>query len=197
MNMAVLTLMSVGGTIPFLGTPHIDWKRAPLDIGLTLVGSTAGALIVFAVPTGALRLAIPISMLAVLATLFLKPHPSPGGMHAFAGHFILFLLAIYGGFFSGGYVTLLMASGMYFFHYSFLRSMAMARLLNVASSLVAAVVFASRGAIDWRIAAALCPSAFLGALLGTRIASRVDEKKLRRFFIAAVILLALQLLLKR
>lgn len=194
LNMAVLAMMSVGGTIPFFGTPHIDWKRAPVDLPLTAAGSIAGALLVFAVPVAALRLVIPIAMLAVVGTVFIKPRQAQTRGHELAGHAAVLVLSVYGGFLSGGYVTLLMACGMYFYRYTFLETMATARMLNTVSSIVATIVFASRGAVDWKLAAILGPVGFVGAWVGTWAAKKVPEKALRRLFAAAVTVLAVKLL---
>lgn len=196
-NMAVLTLMSAGGSLPLLRGSELDRRRAPLLIALTLASSTAGALLVFAVPAGALPLIIPAAMILVL--FFLAANPArglraaePSEARARCGYFAIFVLGIYGGFFSGGYVTMLMAACVFFFGYPFLRSLAMARVINVASSLTATVVFASRGAINWNLAATMGAVAFGGAWAGARWARTVPEKVLRAVFIAAVAALAIK-----
>jgi uncharacterized protein len=42
-----------------------------------------------------------------------------------------FLLGIYGGFFSGGYVALLMATFVAFFHFTFIEAVALTQVLNM------------------------------------------------------------------
>jgi uncharacterized membrane protein YfcA len=197
-NMVTLTLMSVGGTLPFLKGREIDWKRAPVLIPLTLVSSVAGALLVFLVPAEVLPLIIPFAMIAVLVFLLAHPRrglhdtapPSPARQRG--GYITMFLLGIYGGFFSGGYVTMLMAAGIFFFGYSFLRSLAMSRLMNVASSSIATCVFAWHGAVEWKLAALMGCAAFGGAWAGARWARTVPEKLLRAVFITTVAALALK-----
>jgi uncharacterized membrane protein YfcA len=58
---------------------------------------------------------------------------------------------IYGGFFSGGCVALLTAAFVAFFHFTFIEAVALTKVLNVFSSLVATLVFARRGSSigDW------------------------------------------------
>ena len=197
-NMVTLTMMSVGGTLPFLRGEEFDRGRVPLLIALTMTGSVIGALLVFAVPIELLPLIIPFAMVVVLVFLVANPRMGIRGethlsrARIVTGYAAALVLGIYGGFFSGGYVTLLMASFVFFFGYSFLRSMAMSRLMNIASSFIATCVFAWHGAIEWKLAGELGIAAFAGAFVGARWAKRVPEKWLRRVFVTAVALLALK-----
>jgi uncharacterized membrane protein YfcA len=197
-NMVILTMMSLGGALPFLKGPEIDRKRAPACIALTIAGSTLGALLVFVVPATWLPLMIPIAMVAVLVFLLINPRlgvrneapPTPGRVRT--GYAATLLLAIYGGFFSGGYVTLLIATCVFFFGYSFLRAVVMSRVMNIASSLIASCIFAWHHAIDWKLSAILGTAAFLGGLAGGRWARRLPERLLRAVFITAVAALAIK-----
>jgi uncharacterized membrane protein YfcA len=200
-NMVTLTLMSTGGTLPFLRGKELDRPRVPGLIALTLTGSVIGALLVFLVPAEILPLIIPVAMILVLAFLLANPAQglhqaaAPSQARVRGGYIAIFVLAIYGGFFSGGYVTMLMAAGVCFFGYSFLRAMAMSRLMNIASSLIASGIFAWHGAIQWKLAILLGCAAFAGALAGAHWARRVPQKLLRIVFVAAVAALALKSLI--
>ena len=112
-----------------------------------------------------------------------------------AGYAATFLQAIYGGFFSGGYVTMLTAAFVLLFGMSFLQSVATTKVINVFSSGVATLVFVWRGVVDLKLGIILGVSMFLGALLGGRIALLLSAVWLRRIFIAAVLGLAVKLLL--
>jgi hypothetical protein len=199
-NMVTLACLSTGGTLPFWRTREIDWRRVPGLMGLTLIGSAAGALLVFAVPAKTLPAVIPFAMLTVLGFLLLQPRAgiapgpvSPARMRT--GYAITLTLGIYAGFLSGGYVTMMIAACMFFFGYPFLRAMAMTRVLNVGSSLLATCVFAVNGAVDWPLALILGAAAFAGGFAGSRIARRVPEKLLRGIFLAAVVGLAIKSLI--
>ena len=112
-----------------------------------------------------------------------------------AGYIAAFILAIYGGFFSGGYVTMLIAACTFFFGYSLLRAIVMARLMNVASSLIATSIFAWHGTIDWKLAAITGTAAFAGGVAGGRMARLMPERLLRFIFVAAVAGLAIKALI--
>jgi uncharacterized protein len=116
-NMLALTFMSVGGSLPFIGGGAIKRAYLPASIFLTAVGSGLGALLLVTVPVRALRITVAVAMIAVIVftlakrDIGLSTGEVPASKRAVrSGYFITFLLAVYGGFFSGGYVTMLTAS---------------------------------------------------------------------------------------
>ena len=111
------------------------------------------------------------------------------------GYAASFMLAIYGGFFSGGYVTMLTAAFIVLFGMTFLQAVATTKVINVFSSGVATLVFLWRGVVDLKLGVILGITMFLGALLGSRIALFLSAIWLRRIFIAAAVCLAVKLLL--
>ena len=60
-------------------------------------------------------------------------------------------MGIYGGFFSGGYVTILTAVYVALFRMSFLEAIATTKVTNVFSSAVATGVFVRHGLVDYRL----------------------------------------------
>ena len=116
-NMLALTFMSVGGSLPFIGGGAIKRAYLPASIFLTAVVSGLGALLLVTVPVRALRITVAVAMIAVIVftlakrDIGLSTGEVPASKRAVrSGYFITFLLAVYGGFFSGGYVTMLTAS---------------------------------------------------------------------------------------
>jgi hypothetical protein len=201
-NMLALTCMSVGGSLPFLGKGIVNRSRMPGLLLLTIVGSSLGAWLLIAVPLMALRITIGVAMCAV--GLFSLLNPSLGQtaadgsvarMRRFAGYSATFLLAIYGGFFSGGYVTLLTTAFVLFFGLTFLQSVASTKVINIFSSGIATAIFLYRGIVDLKLGLILGAVMFVGALLGGRVALSLSSAWLRRIFIAAVLCLALKMLL--
>jgi uncharacterized membrane protein YfcA len=100
-------------------------------------------------------------------------------------------LAIYEGFFSGGYVTMLTAAFVLLFGMTFLQAVATTKVINIFSSGVATLVFVWRGVVDLKLGIVLGAFMFLGALLGARIALFLSAVWLRRIFLAAVLGLAI------
>ena len=111
------------------------------------------------------------------------------------GYAATFALGVYGGFFSGGYVTLLTAAFVALFGMSFVEAVATTKVINVFSSLIATVVFMANGLVDYRLGALLAVVMFAGAFFGARVALKLNDLWLRRIFLATVIALALKILL--
>jgi uncharacterized membrane protein YfcA len=104
-------------------------------------------------------------------------------------------LGIYGGLFSGGYVTILTAVFVWTFRMTFIEAIATTKLINILSSAIATAIFMWRGLVDYRLGAILAVTMFLGALLGARYARGLSNLWLRRIYLAAVWLLGLKTLL--
>jgi uncharacterized membrane protein YfcA len=201
-NMLALTCMSVGGTVPFIGKNAIDRTRLPLLIAFTLASSLLGAWLVLLVPSEAIPLIVALAMIAV--TVFAMAQPTAGivpaaGVHSrtaeIAGYMATFVLGLYGGFFSGGYVTLLTVAYVAFFRMTFVEAVSITKVINIFSSLVATLVFLWRGLIDYQLGILLGAVMFLGANLGGHLALKMPNVWLRRVFLIAVVVLALKMLL--
>jgi uncharacterized membrane protein YfcA len=197
--MLTLVFLSLGGSVPFLKVEVIPRKRLPALVGLTLVSSILGALLLLLVPAKAVPLVVAVAMIVVAVFTVLKRNagvepgdaaPSPAS--ELAGYVLTFVLGVYGGFFSGGYVALLTAAFVACFGMTFLEAVAVTKVLNLFSSLVATVVFAARGLINWRLGLLLSLVSFAGAGLGAVVAQKLSNVLLRRVFLVAVVALAVK-----
>lgn len=200
-NMVALTFLSVGGTLPFMGKGIIARRRLPLLVLLTVVGSIAGAFLVLVVPAGALPFIIALSMLFIAVFSIARRNmgvlpatAEPTATAVFLGYGATFALGIYGGFFSGGYVTLLTAVFVIWLGMSYLQSVATTKVINIFSSLVASLIFIWQGLVDYRLALLLSITMFTGASIGSRVVLKLDNRRLRRIFLATVVLLAVKTL---
>ncbi|WP_026101982.1 sulfite exporter TauE/SafE family protein [Geminocystis herdmanii] len=202
-NMFALIFMSVGGTIPFLkGDILKQRKDIPLLSILTVVGSILGALLVLIIPSDTMPLLISIFMIAVLIFSVInrnqgvekKEKPSP--IATKIGYALTFFLGIYGGFFSGGYVTTLTASFVGFLNMTFVEAVAVTKVLNIFSSLIATLIFMSQGLVDYKLGIILGVTMFFGAILGAKFALKLSNLWLRRIFMITVIILAIRNLLQ-
>lgn len=201
-NMFGLTFMAVGGTLPFLGKGTIDRKRLPALIILTLTGSATGAFLLLVVPNGALPLIISASMIAVALFIVMKRDagviPSSEKVSRnveLAAYALTFALGIYGGFFSGGYVTMLTALFVALFRMTFVEAVSTTKLVNVVSSLIATIVFMARGLVDYKLGILFGLAMFGGAFVGARVSLKLNNIWIRRIFLGTVVLLAMKILL--
>jgi uncharacterized protein len=198
-NMMALIFMSLGGSLPFARKGVVERRFLPVCIVLTLVGSTVGALLLLRVPVRALQLTIAIAMIAVAVFSLAKSdrgtaEHSVSNTRKAVGYSATFLLAVYGGFFSGGYVTMLTAAFVLLFGFTFLRAVATTKVINVFSSAIATLVFAWRGVVDYKLGAILGGTMFLGAVVGGHVTMRISPVWLRRIFLFAVLGLAAKML---
>lgn len=200
-NMLALTFMSVGGALPFIGKNVFDTRRLPALIGLTLLSSAAGAWLVTLVPAEAMSFLIAFFMLGVAIFVIANrragvtpaKHVSRGA--AFTGYLMTFLLGVYGGFFSGGYVTMLTSTFVALFGMTFMQAVATTKVINIFSSLVATGVYVWAGLIDWQLGIVLSVIMFFGAMIGGRIALKLNNEVVRKVFLVVVVLLALKTLI--
>ena len=200
-NMFALIFLSLGGTLPFLKAGFLLRRRLPALIGLTLVGSILGALLLLIMPSKAMPLVISGAMIIVAVFLIAQrnrglsaPSELPSRHMVAVGYVVTFLLGIYGGFFSGGYVALLTAAFVGFFGMTFLEAVAVTKVLNIFSSLVATAIFAREGIINWEIGLVLGVASFFGGVVGAVLAQRMSNLWLRRVFLTVVVALAFKTL---
>jgi uncharacterized membrane protein YfcA len=187
---------------PLEAVPVVSRNRLLPLVFLTVIGSGLGAMLLLTVPLRALQIIIAIAMIAVAAFSLLDKNlgqttlDTPGSrVPEVTGYAGTFVLAIYGGFFSGGYVTMLTAAFVVLFGMTFLQAVGTTKVINVFSSGIATLVFVWRGIVDVKLGIILGVSMFLGALLGSRIALRLSAVWLRLILIGAVLGLAVKLLL--
>jgi uncharacterized protein len=201
-NMLALTFMSIGASLAFRGKNMMDRRRLPLLIVLTLAGSVVGAVLLLIMPARAMPLIIAMLVVAVAVFSVVKrdadippvEHQASRGAEM-AGYAATFVLGVYGGFFSGGYVTLLTAAFVTLFGMTFVQAVSTTKLVNAFSSLVATLIFTWHGLVDYRLGMLLGIIMFVGALIGGHVTVKLSNRWLRRIFLAAVVALALKILL--
>ncbi len=197
-NMFGLTFMSIGATIPFFKEGLFDRKTLSPLIILTLIGSALGALLVGLITNQSIKLIVSISMITVaLFTIFrpqtgLKKEASISSGAVLLVFALTFLLGIYGGLFSGGYVTMLTAVYVTFFGMTFTEAVASTKLINVFSSLIASAIFAWQGLIDYKIGLILAVTMFIAAYIGAKTVTKLNDLWLKRIFLTAVLILAIK-----
>jgi uncharacterized membrane protein YfcA len=200
-NMFALVFMSVGGTIPFVRQGTIKIKPIWPLIILTVISSALGALLVGIIPVAGIKLIVSAAMIAVVLFTILKRKAGTEAAHTLPAYavpvtFVLtFLLGIYGGLFSGGYVTVLTSVFVGFAGMRYSEAVASTKLINVFSSSVATAVFMWQGLVDYRLGIILGLTMFVGAYVGAHYVTKIDDIWIRRVFLAAVVLLAVKTLI--
>ncbi len=201
-NMFGLTFMAAGATIPFYRRGLIDPKPLMPLVVLTLAGSAAGAMLVGLSKPEWIPFIVSLSMIAVASFTLLKrdmgiePRALPVSRSGRILTLVIgFFLAIYGGYYSGGYMTVMTAVLVAFAGMTFSEAIAGTKFLNLFSSLIATMVFMWQGLVDYRLGAILAVTMFVAAYVGAKTVTRLNEKWLKRIFLTVVVLLALRMLL--
>ncbi len=205
-NMFGLTFMNIGATIPFLRRGTIDTKKVTPLIIITLVASAIGACLVLLITPANIKLLVSIAMIAVTIFTLVKRDagikkseavlPQAGGFkfQTLFVYFLTFVLGIYGGLYSGGYVTMLTAVYVAFFGMTFTESVASTKLINIFSSAIATLIFMWQGLVDYKLGFILAVTMFIGAYIGAHTVTKLSDVWLKRIFIGAVLILAVKTL---
>ena len=198
-NMMALIFMSIGCSLPFAQKGVVSRARLPGMIILTIFGSALGAFSLLLISQRTVQLVIVTAMIGVVVFTLMRhdigeTSTSVSRAREIGGYGATFLLGIYGGFFSGGYITLLTAAFVLFFGMTLLQAVATTKVANVFSSTVAVLIFAWRGTINYRLGAILGITMFIGAMIGGYATMKISSAWLRRIFIAVVLGLALKML---
>ncbi|MBX7055750.1 MAG: sulfite exporter TauE/SafE family protein [Pyrinomonadaceae bacterium] len=199
-NMFALVFMSVGGTIPFLRNRTIDVRRISPLLLITLASSALGALLVGYITDQGLKLIVSAAMIAVSIFILVKrdsgidPEQAVTRRSLAISFVLTFILGVYGGLFSGGYVTILTAVLVAFFGMTMSQSVASTKLINVVSSTIATAVFMWQGLVDYKLGVILGVTMFVGAFIGAHYATKLSDVWLKRIFLVTVFLLAIKTL---
>lgn len=197
-NMFGLVFLSIGGSIPFIRQRRIDYGKVTPLIVITLVASALGALLVGLMSSDALKLVVSAAIIAVALFVLLRhktgveDETGPGRFAIPVTYLLTFVLGVYGGLFSGGYVTILTAIYVGIFGMQYGEAVASTKLINVFSSAIATIVFMWQGLVDYRLGLIIGITMFAGAYVGAHYATKLDDKWLRRIFLTTVILLAVK-----
>ena len=195
--------MAIGGTIPFVRQGSIEFRKLTPLVCLTVVGSAIGAILVGLITNQSIKAIVSVAMISMVVFTIIRRNGSPetekhvsttGTSARVMIYLLTFLLAIYGGLYSGGYVTILTAVFVAFSTMTFTESVAATKFVNVFSSGIATLIFMWQGLVDYRLGIFLGIAMFAGAFVGAHYAVKLDEVWLRRIFITAVFLLAIKTL---
>jgi uncharacterized membrane protein YfcA len=197
-NMFGLTFMNIGATIPFVRKGIIDYRKTSPLVVLTLISSALGAVLVGLITSQSIKLIVSAAMIVVaLFTLFrrdagIKVNPNVSRNATILVYVLTFLLGIYGGLYSGGYVTMLTAAYIAFFGMTFTEAVASTKYINVFSSLIATVIFMWQGLVDYKLGLILAVTMFIAAYIGAKTVTKLNDVWLKRIFLATVLLLAVK-----
>ncbi len=198
-NMFGLVFMTAGSAIPFIRQKTVDLKKVSPLLVITAVSSAIGAMLVGYISAAGIKTLVSVSMIAVAIFVLVKQGSGTseevGAVRpGILAYVIAFALGIYGGLFSGGYVTIMTVVLVAFFGMRFSESIAATKLINLVSSGIATILFMWQGLVDYTLGFWLAATMFIGGYIGAHYAARMNDVWLKRIFLAAVLLLALKII---
>jgi uncharacterized membrane protein YfcA len=186
--------------ISFWRRGEVDRERVLPAFAAGFAGSWLGARLVMGVPPATLRVAV-IGLLLGAATLLLARRGAVALMPKVTGTTtsrvalvaISFALGAYDGFFGPGTGSLLIIAFATVFGDALTRASGNAKIVNLASNLAAVLLFASHGAVLWRLALPMAAANALGAAVGARLAVRRGDRLVRVVVVAVVLAVVVKL----
>ncbi|NOZ12247.1 MAG: sulfite exporter TauE/SafE family protein [Acidobacteria bacterium] len=165
-----------------------------------LLGSVGGALMSVKIPDTVFQKIISVLMLVFVVvsvyrerrTAAGKPALKPGPVITFI---LFFCVGVYGGFIQAGVGLFLIGSIRFATGLDLVKTNSVKVFIIASYTVVAILVFALNGKIDWKIAAAVAVAQGAGGYAGTRIAIKGGEKLVKKLIFAALILMAVKLFL--
>lgn len=159
----------------------------------------AGAALAGLVPTGWLRLALPVILIAIAAFFALKRGLSDDDSAARLAPaaftaFVVPLIAGYDGLIGPGAGSFYMIGFVALAGYGVLKATAHTKLLNFASNLGGLLTFAVYGAPWWGVGLAMGAAQIVGARLGARLAMRIGARMIKPLLVITSTALALRLI---
>lgn len=189
------------------GTAMITYARAGhvrLRDQLTMsvisaLAAAGGALVAHLLPMQALRIIMPVVLVAVALFFALKPGLTDQdsaqriSQPIFAATFVP-LIAAYDGFFGPGTGSFFMLGFVMLAGYGLLRATAHTKMLNFASNIGSFAVFAWSGAVWWGIGIAMGLAQMAGAAMGARLAMRIGSGLIKPLIVITSTAMAVRLL---
>jgi hypothetical protein len=193
-------LSSVVGSRADLGGQG-RWLRTLIPT--CVVGAVLGCGLLLGTPARAFEVVVPFLVLAAAATLAFQrrlrnlvghPRTVAARRQAVTVHAVVFVGAIYGGYFGAALGVMLVAALALVLDESLNRINALKNVLSATAGVVTVVVFAIFGPVHWGAALTLAPATVIGGYAGARLARRLPAPLLRALIVAFGTVIGLVLL---
>ncbi|WP_291314536.1 TSUP family transporter [Corynebacterium sp. UBA2622] len=179
-----------------VGIPRRTWVYAAIAFAL----SACGALAVSLVSDSVMRPAIIVLLLAVGTFVALRPtfgaevgEATVTRRRVLGGAGVAAAVGFYDGIFGPGTGMFLIIGLTAVFSQAFLKSAAMAKVINTATNLGALTVFIAGGFVQWKLALALAVANVVGAQIGARTVLKGGSNLVRWALLTLVVVLCARL----
>ncbi|SNT04013.1 sulfite exporter TauE/SafE family protein [Rhodococcoides kyotonense] len=181
-NTVALVAVGVGATANASSELAKDGKQLARYAAYSALGGLVGAVILLWAPEGSFERVVPFLVAFAALALLLQPK-----LRKLSGHrefptlypVALFVVAIYGGYFGAGAGVIFLALALLCTSDSIWRASILKSFFLGVANLVAAVIFAFSGEVNWLAALALAIGAFAGGYSGPPVVKIIPPTILR------------------
>ncbi|MDI7258576.1 MAG: sulfite exporter TauE/SafE family protein [Thermodesulfobacteriota bacterium] len=194
--------LTIAGWYKFHEKGLIDYKIGLATGFAALVGSFLGANLVMEISVAILKKVVAIATLGGVILVAVQPNlgidrrdhiitkPEYG-----MGLAATFLVGVYGGFYGAMAGTFSLYVLLFVFKRTFLEGTATLKISAFMMTTTAALVFASKGAIHYPMAAAMFSGCAIGSYFGAHYSDRIGNVWIKRIFIVMVLIMVIKLLI--
>ena len=178
--------------------------RRILRLGLAaLLGGITGALLLLVLPASTFARVVPFLVLIASLLMAVQPrlasfvahHRPRGAEHSRALAVLVFLTAIYGGYFGAAQSVLFIAILAIFVPDDLQRLNGLKNVLALLVNGVAAILFVAVAPVDWAAAGLIAVGSIIGGQLGALVGRRMSPLALRAVVVVVGLTVAVKLLL--
>ncbi len=168
-----------------------------------LLGSITGAFLLLALPASTFARVVPFLILFASLLMALQPrlaalvarHRPQAAEHSLGLALLVFLTAIYGGYFGAAQSVILIALLAVFVQDDLQRLNGLKNVLALVVNGVAALVFIAVAPVDWRVVALIAAGSIVGGQLGALVGRRMSPLVLRSVVVGVGLVVSATLLL--
>jgi uncharacterized membrane protein YfcA len=176
----------------------VDWRAHKGTIMLVFAGASVGVIAVQSIDPGALRLIIPLLLVAVALYVIASPRMDDADAHQRVGPRgyapVAGAIGAYDGFFGPGTGSFFTASLVGLRGLGLTRATALTKLLNLTSNVASVLFFALGGKMLWLLGLCMAAGAVLGGYLGSHTAMRFGARVIRPLLVTLSLALTARLI---
>ncbi|MDI5978564.1 sulfite exporter TauE/SafE family protein [Amycolatopsis magusensis] len=174
----------------------------------SFLGSVGGALLLLALPKDAFETVVPVLVGLAVVLVIIQPKVSgwvasrrenkqkPERIYAPLLLFLLFLVGIYGGYFTAAQGIMMVACMGMLLSDPVQRLNGMKNVLSAVVNVVAGTIYAFVAPVDWAVVGLLAAGSVLGGLLGAKIGRKLSPVVLRGVIVVVGLAAIVQLVLR-
>lgn len=198
----------VAGTVGVFSSSIVYWRKRlyrlqhwRFAVVIAMLGSALGSIAIHFLSADWLTKFIPCLLIAIIIYMAIPKHrlhnPPQPNYHAPPLKISLLnsILGFYDGFFGPGTGSFWTTALVYFFKLDLLQATAIAKLMNFASNIIAAIVFISFGSVNYLAALILMIGYVIGSTIGANSAIKHGRKLIRPLFLIVASVICIKLII--